>query len=98
MAPWHARGLPADPREREGALRERSPVRRAGDIRSPLLILHGGRDTTATPPHVRSIRSSVRESGVPCELVVFEEDTHRLKLSRPKMFRRMLEFLDTCSR
>ena len=98
MAPWHARGLPADPREREHALRERSPVRRAGEIRPPLLILHGGRDTTATTPNVRSIHRSVRDSGVPCELVVFEEDTHGLKLSRPEMFRRMLEFLDTHSR
>ena len=95
---WHERGLPADPREREVALRERSPVRRAGDVRSPLLILHGGRDTTATVPDVRSIHGSVRESGVPCELVVFEEDTHGLKLSRPEMFRRMLEFLDRYSR
>ena len=98
IAPWHARGLPADPREREEALRERSPVRRAGEIRSSLLILHGGRDTTATTPDVRSIHSSVRDSGIPCELVVFEEDTHMLKLSRPEMFRRMLEFLDRYSR
>ena len=98
IAPWHARGLPTGPRERENALRERSPVRRAGDVRSPLLILHGGRDTTATTPDVRSIHSSVRDAGVPCELVVFEEDTHMLKLSRPQMFRRMVEFLDRYSR
>ncbi len=98
IAAWHARGLPAGSREREAALLERSPVRRAGAILSPLLILHGGRDTTATTPDVRSIRQSVREAGVPCELVVFDEDTHGLKLSRPEMFRRMLEFLDTYSR
>ena len=95
---WHARGLPADPRERKSVLRERSPVLRAGEIGSPLLILHGGRDTTATTPDVQSIHRSVRESGVPCELVVFEDDTHGLKLSRPEMFRRMLEFLETYSR
>ena len=98
IAAWHGRGLPAGPGEREAALRERSPVRRAGDVRAPLLILHGGRDTTATMPDVESIRGSVREAGVPCELVVFEEDTHGLKLSRPEMFRRMLEFLDRYSR
>ena len=97
MATWQARGLPAGPREREAALRERSPVRRAGDIRSPLLILHGGRDTTATMSDVESIHRSLREAGVPCELVVFEDDTHGLKLSRPEMFRRMLEFLDRYS-
>ena len=97
IAAWHARGLPADPSARDDALRERSPVRRAGDVRAPLLILHGGRDTTATRPDVRSIQRSVRDAGVPCEMVVFEEDTHGLYLSRPEMFRRMLEFLDRYS-
>ena len=97
MASWHSRGLPVDPLEREGALQERSPVRRASDIRFPLLILHGGRDTTATTQDARSIQKSVRESGINCELVIFEEDTHGLKLSRPQMFGRMLEFLDTYS-
>ena len=97
MAPWHSRGLPVDPVERESALQERSPVRRAGDIQFPLLILHGGRDTTATTHEVQSIQKSDRESGSYCELVVFEEDTHGLMLSRPEMLSRMLEFLSTYS-
>ena len=80
--------------ELERAATERSPITRAGDIRVPLLILHGGRDTTASTEDVESIRDSVRRSGVPCELVVFEEDNHGLNLSRPEMFRHMLEFLD----
>ena len=77
-------------------MQERSPVRRAGDIRFPLLILHGGRDTTATTD-VRSIQKSVWKSGHHCELVVFEEDGHGLKLSRPEMLGRMLKFLETHS-
>ena len=81
--------------ERQRAMRERSPVGRAGDIRVPLLMLHGGRDTSASTEDVESIRDSVRESGVPCELVVFEEDSHGLRLNRPAMFRHMLEFMDT---
>ena len=80
--------------ELERAATERSPITRAGDIRVPLLILHGGRDTTASTEDVESIRDSVGRSGVPCELVVFEEDNHGLNLSRPEMFRHMLEFLD----
>ena len=95
MATWHSRGLPVDPLEREGALQERSPVQRAGDIRFPLLILHGGRDTTATTREVQSIQESLLELGVYCKLVVFEEDTHGLTLSRPEMLSHMLEFLDT---
>ena len=77
------------------AASERSPVSRADDIRVPLLILHGGRDTSSSTEDVESIRDSVRDSAVPCELVVFEEDSHGLFLSRSAMFRHMLEFLDT---
>ncbi len=80
--------------ELERAATERSPIARAGEIRAPLLMLHGGRDTTSSTEDVESIRDSVRSSGVSCELVVFEEDTHGLRLNRPTMFRRMLEFLD----
>ena len=94
MPSWHSRGLPADPAEREVALSERSPVRRARDINFPLLMLHGGRDPTATTDDVLSIQHSVKESGIDCELVVFEEDTHGLPLSRTEMLDRMLKFLD----
>ena len=80
--------------ELERAATKRSPVARAGDIRVPLLMLHGGRDTTSSTEDVESIRDSVLSSGVPCELVVFEEDNHGLRLSRPAMFRHMLEFMD----
>ena len=84
--------LQADELERAAA--ERSPIARAGDILVPLLMLHGGRDTTSSTEDVESIRDSVLSSGVPCELVVFEEDNHGLYLNRPAMFRHMLGFLD----
>ena len=80
--------------ESDRAATERSPIARAGDIRVPLLMLHGGRDTTSSSEDVESIRDSVLSSGVPCDLVVFEEDTHGLRLNRPAMFRHMLEFMD----
>ena len=95
MITWRSRGLPVDPVEREVALNERSPVRRAEDINFPLLMLHGGRDTTSTTSDVLSIQDSVKESGIDCELVVFEEDTHGLALSRTEMLDRMLKFLDS---
>ena len=81
--------------ELERAATERSPIARAGDLRVPLLMLHGGRDTPAATEDVESIRDAVRDSGVPCELVVFEEDGHGLRLNRPAMFRHMLKFMDT---
>ena len=97
MPLWYSRGLPVNPAERKRAFQERSPVRRAGDIRFPLLILHGGQDTNATTDDVRLIQKSVWKSGHHCELVVFEEDGHGLKLSRSEMLGRMLKFLETHS-
>ena len=97
MPLWYSRGLPVDPAERKRAFQERSPVRRAGDIQFPLLILHGDRDSTAATSDVRSIQKSVRKSGHHCELVVFEEDGHGLKFSRSEMLGRMLKFLETHS-
>ncbi len=73
---------------------ERSPVAHAHKTRFPLLILHGGREVSSTLEDVRSIRNQVEEAGALCDLVVFEEDTHGLQLSRPEMFRRMMDFLD----
>ncbi len=93
-----ARGLPRHSEERQQAWQDRSPVAQAHRIRFPLLILHGGRDTTATVEDVQSIQARVRETGLPCELVIFEEDTHGLPLSRPEMFGRMLDFLATHSK
>jgi hypothetical protein len=54
-------------------------------------------DLTASVQHVEAIQASVCGSGLPCELVVFDEDTHMLLLSLPEMFRRMLESLDRYS-
>ena len=72
---------------------ERSPVKQAGCIKQPLLILHGDRDTP--PRHVIRIRDAVQEAGVTCILVVFKGDSHGLNLSRHEMFERMFAFLET---
>ena len=87
-----AKGLPQGV-DTQTALRETSAVTRADEIRFPLLILHGGRDTTPTEDVV-AIQKTVRESGYPCELVVFEDDGHGLFASREEMMDQMLGFLD----
>ena len=87
-----AEGLPQGV-DTQTALRETSAVTRADEIRFPLLILHGGRDTTPTEDVV-AIQKTVRESGYPCELVVFEDDGHGLFASREEMMDQMLGFLD----
>lgn len=87
-------GLPVDPDARRKALEERSPVKQAHRIRFPLLILHGERDTTALTEEVETIRDRVRASNIPCQLVVFENESHALTGCRPQMYVHTLTFLE----
>lgn len=74
--------------------RERSPLKRAGDIRGPLLIFHGALDTTATTEELSAIQTSVFSRGGLCELIVFEDDTHGLMRYRNEIHAHILRFLE----
>jgi dipeptidyl aminopeptidase/acylaminoacyl peptidase len=88
-------GLPQDPESRRKALEERSPVRQAGRMRFPLLILHGEQDTTASVEEVEQIQAELMASGINCKLVIFENESHALKGCRPQMYAHTLAFLET---
>ena len=95
IPPSHAnQGVPYDNEAREAALLERSPVAQAARIKHPLLILHGARDTTSSVSDVSRIQQSVKSAGIPCELVIFENDGHGLHLNRDAMFQHMFDFLE----
>ncbi len=87
------RAYPTEPVQKEIAMVERSATEQSRYIRSPLLILHGERDTTATTEEVQLIQQRVLASGTPSELVVYENDGHGLKRHRQEMFGKMLNFL-----
>jgi alpha-beta hydrolase superfamily lysophospholipase len=87
-------GLPDDPRERRKALEERYAVGKAHQMRFPLLILHGDRDTAALTEEVRTIRDRVTASNLHCELIIFENESHGLRGCRPQMYTHALSFLD----
>lgn len=88
-----SRAYPTDPVQKEIAMVERSATEQSRNIRSPLLILHGERDTTATTEEVQLIQQRVLASGGSCELVVYEDDGHGLKRHRQEVFGEMLNFL-----
>lgn len=89
-----ARAYPQDPSQQQEARVMRSPVMQASRIRAPLLMLHAGLDTTSTTADVQTIQARVEASGVPCQLVVYNVDTHGLQRHRPEMFAEILRFLD----
>jgi dipeptidyl aminopeptidase/acylaminoacyl peptidase len=56
-------------------------------------MFHGGRDTTSTNEEVRSIQNELQANGVPCELTIFQDDTHGLTRHRPELFSQLFAFL-----
>ena len=56
--------------------RERSPIHRAGDISSPLLILQGLDDRVVPPAHAESIVAALASAGIPYAYLAFEGEGH----------------------
>ena len=91
------RTFPTDPDERARAVVERSPLRQAGRIRGPLLILHGALDTTATTEELETMRDAMRAAGGECALVVYPDDTHGLGRHRDDVHREVLAWVARCA-
>ena len=87
------RALPADPERRRQALQDRSVFAAAAHIRRPVLLFHGALDTVATTQQMRELAKQISAAGGPCDLVVFEDDTHSLARHRSEVRRRSERFL-----
>ncbi len=81
--------LPAEDDAKERALAERSPIRQAGRLQRPVLMLHGALDGAATRDEVAELHRRIPHN----ELVVYENDGHGLFLNRESVYQRILEFV-----
>jgi len=90
---YKSRAYPSDPEQMETEKNRRSPLIQSSRIQSPLLMFHGGQDTTSTNEEVQKIQNLIRANGVPCELTIFHDDTHGLKRHRQEMFSQLFEYL-----
>jgi acetyl esterase/lipase len=77
-------------------LERASPIRRVADIRAPLFVVHGRNDPRVPVTEAEQLAGSLRERGVPCELVVYPDEGHGLaKLAnRLDAYPRAIAFLD----
>jgi Tol biopolymer transport system component/dienelactone hydrolase len=82
-------------RDREFLL-EASPLTHIDAIRAPLFIQHGRNDPRVPVSESEHIHEVLVEKGVPCELLIFEDEGHTVaKLSnRIETFTRAVAFLD----
>jgi dipeptidyl aminopeptidase/acylaminoacyl peptidase len=92
--PMHLpKAFPNSSKEKAIAKVERNPLDQAHKISAPLLILHGGQDTTSTNEEIQIIEKQINSHGGICELVIFEDDTHGLAKNRKEMFNHIFTFL-----
>jgi dipeptidyl aminopeptidase/acylaminoacyl peptidase len=83
--------------ERDREFLERaSPMTHIDDIRAPLFIQHGRNDPRVPVTESEHIAAVLREQGVECELLIFEDEGHTVEKlpNRIETFERAVRFLD----
>lgn len=73
------------PDQKEGmdkALERRSPMLWAGEVRVPILILHGRQDWRAPVDQAQAFGNVLARAGIKHKLVIYERDEHQLALHR----------------
>ena len=73
-----------------------SPLRRADAIRAPLFVVHGAKDPRVPLGEAEQLVTAVRSRGVPCELLVYDDEGHGLSrlANRLDAHPRAIAFLD----
>lgn len=98
-APWRRKF-----REREYGFLDRdrkflesaSPLTHAERIRAPLFIIHGTNDPRVPLGEAEQINRSLNERGIPCDLLVYEDEGHGLQKLKNRLdaYAKAVDFLD----
>jgi len=78
MVPVFLATVGCEPRSCPAEFVERSAVHWAGEIRAPLLLLHGEADDRVPVQHSMRLAAKLEEAGRPVKLVIFRGDDHGL--------------------
>jgi dipeptidyl aminopeptidase/acylaminoacyl peptidase len=86
-----------DPATELEMLKASSPLFHADKIRRPLIVLQGANDPRVIKPESDEIVEAVKQSGVPVEYVVFDNEGHGFtkKVNEIRANKAILEFLET---
>ena len=79
-----------------GSCDEISPLTHADRIRAPLFIVHGANDPRVPLGEAEQIHDALTRNGVPCELVVYDDEGHGLQKLPNKLdaYPRAVAFLE----
>lgn len=72
-----------------------SPRRHVAEVRIPILMVHGHRDTQVNPDHSRIMAAELKKAGKPHEYVFLENATHQIDdaASRTVLLEKLEQFL-----
>jgi dipeptidyl aminopeptidase/acylaminoacyl peptidase len=73
-----------------------SPLRSVEAMRAPLFVIHGRNDPRVPVGETVQMTNALKERGVPCELVIYEDEGHGLARLKNKLdaYPRAFAFLD----
>jgi dipeptidyl aminopeptidase/acylaminoacyl peptidase len=73
-----------------------SPMTYVDQIRAPLFVIHGANDPRVPVGEAEQLEASLRRRGVPCELVIYDNEGHGLARleNRLDAYPRAIAFLD----
>ena len=78
--------------DREGALRRRSAMHWAGELRAPVLLVHGREDWRSPVSGAMEFDAQLAKAGVERKLVIYERDEHQLALHRPEWLQEVVKW------
>lgn len=82
LRPYSEEMMGGSPEEVPERYYDRSPINFVGNIRGRLLIVQGMQDPNVTPENVRVVRAELDKTGIPYEVLAFEDEGHGIY--RPK--------------
>lgn len=84
--------IPGYAERADALLRERSAVNWPEQIRTPLLLLHGGADWRVDPATTLAFAQALQRVGARYELVIYAGDNHGLRINKEDSNRRIVEW------
>jgi dipeptidyl aminopeptidase/acylaminoacyl peptidase len=79
IAEFDRRFLAGEPFDPDSQYAERSPLRHADSIRTPMLLIAGLNDLATPPSQAQVLYTALRERGVPTQLVLYPEEGHGVR-------------------
>ncbi len=73
-----------------------SPAKQVANIRAPILLIHGDKDTSVLPEQSQKMANALRAAGKPYEFVILKDENHRLTqaATRTQMLEAIEAFLE----